>query len=70
MIPFIINLETSQDRRDDMVKQMYSINYPYTFIKAVDGRELTEIEYQEEISQTLDIPIEKLKPTYYLHAFH
>ena len=66
MIPFIINLETSQDRRDDMVKQMYSINYPYTFIKAVDGRELTEIEYQEEISQTLDIPIEKLKPTYYL----
>ena len=53
MIPFIINLETSKDRRDDMIKQMYSINYPYTFIKAVDGRQLTEIEYQEEISQTL-----------------
>ena len=66
MLGFIINLETSQDRREDMIKQMNSLGLTYQIVDAISGEDLVFSEYRDSISKLLEVPVEKLKPTYYL----
>tara|TARA_R110002020_G_scaffold41012_2_gene120940 strand:- start:544 stop:1392 length:849 start_codon:yes stop_codon:yes gene_type:complete len=65
MIPLIINLPKSKERREKIPEKLKPYFVSHVLLEGIDGLSLREDEYRKSISQSLDIPDEKLKPSYF-----
>ena len=72
MLPLFINLEKSATRRENMVKQLNEKFGYCVIVEAIDGLQLKNKSYRIKISKELNIPVDKLRPEYYLNRknFH
>ena len=61
---FYINLDKSTDRKEQIENNLNKFNLKYNRISAIEGLKLFEEDYRKEISELLDIDIEKLTPQY------
>lgn len=65
MIPLIINLPKSEERRKIIEQKISPYFVSHILFEAVDGMRLIEDEYRKHIAESLGVPDEKLKPSYY-----
>jgi len=65
MIPLIINLPKSTERREKIPEKLKPYFVSHVLLEGIDGLNLREDEYRKSIAQSLDIPDEKLKPSYF-----
>jgi len=65
MIPLIINLPKSIERRKKIEEKLKPYFVSHVLFEGVDGVNLIEDEYRKHIAQALGIPDEKLKPSYF-----
>ena len=65
MIPLIINLPRSIERKLKIEEKLNRYFLSYKIIEGIDGVKLIEDEYRKRIAECLDIDCEKLKPSYF-----
>lgn len=61
---FYINLDKSTDRKEKLENNLNKFNLKYNRISAIEGMRLFEVDYRKEISELLNIDINKLTPEY------
>ena len=66
MIPMIINIDSSVERREQIKKQLDEQGTTYMIVDAINGLNLECEQYRLKVSKMLDIPEEKLRPSYFL----
>ncbi len=65
MIPLIINLPKSKERREKIPEKLKPYFVSHILLEGVDGLSLREDEYRTNIAQSLGIPDDKLNPSYF-----